>query len=160
MSFTNLKKSIESEHKTKAPFKILKSAVGIVFDDAGRVLLGTSTIKDDRFEKFVLCGGGIDKDENIYQAAKREALEESGIKTKALPLAPIIDTDLPNVIFVILLRTGGVIKPNSEFDDMDFFPLNQLPRDIYKQNKKIITTAKNLILGASQDLNNITFTSL
>jgi 8-oxo-dGTP pyrophosphatase MutT (NUDIX family) len=144
-----MKKAIESEHSTRMPFNTLRSAVGIVFNDAGQVLLGLCTLKDKRENKFCFPGGGIEKNENLYQAAKREVKEETGISTKALPLSPIVDSDLKSVTFVVLKRTGGSIKPNEEFSDVDFFSLTSLPKEMFGQNKKMLTVVKKLVAEAT-----------
>jgi len=58
-----------------------KSAVAIILKN-GKVLMGRSTAKDERLGKYCFPGGRIDKGENVYKAAVREANEEAGVVCK------------------------------------------------------------------------------
>ena len=135
-----MQKAIESTHITKQEKKSIFAVVGVVFNKEGKVLLGMSTLPDElRKDKWCFPGGGHEKGETEYQTAWREVEEETGISTKPINIASIIDTDIPGISFVVLMRTGGQIKMNEEFSDMDWFSIDQLPKPIVKQNKQVLT---------------------
>jgi len=141
--FNSFQKSIQYESATEEKEQIYKAAVGIVSkvskDNEASILLGKSTIKDDREGKLVFPGGGIEEDETVYQTVKREVLEETGIYVECPPISIITDTDMKGVGFIICWYITGKIKPNAEFESLDWYPLDDLPTDeIYEQNMKII----------------------
>lgn len=152
----NMKKSINVASLIKEAAPKPKSAVAVVFNDKGMVLLGSSTLKGERFGKFCFPGGGIENGESQWAAAQRETKEETGIRTKILPLSPVLDTEeYPNAAFIVLKRVGGQLKPNEEFLDLDWFSLDALPRDIMKQNKKVLTVVKREIGAATGELRSV-----
>jgi 8-oxo-dGTP pyrophosphatase MutT (NUDIX family) len=80
--------------KIEKPFANLfrKSHVMIVVKDIdGNFVLGTKTTYPEGISRFL--GGGVDKDENIEIAAKREVKEEIGVDNAAVtPLTKILIT--------------------------------------------------------------------
>lgn len=84
--------------------------------------------------KYALPGGFLGRDENTENAAQREALEETGYKTKVISLFRINDNpnrpkeDRQNVDFVYLLEiTEKVANPDSEVSNIAWFKLDDLP---------------------------------
>ena len=135
-----MEKAIISEHLSKEIKRSSYAVVGVVFNKEGKVLLGMSALPDEfRKDKWCFPGGGHEKGETDYQTAVREVKEETGILTKPINLSSIIDTESPGVTFVALMRTGGQIKMNEEFSDMDWFSINQLPKPMVAQNKRVLT---------------------
>lgn len=124
-----------SEH----PFK---SAVAIIFK-GDHVLLGTARSHDDRNGKLCFPGGGMNIGETPYEAAKREAWEESGIFAKCSPIAPIVHPSNPKVCFVVCNHIHGDIKHNNEFTDMAWYPVKNIPPEkIYPANQEILQSLK------------------
>ena len=59
--------------------KRIEVAVGILFDDAGRVLVGQRVVQDLYFQKWEFPGGKLEKGETAAAALAREFQEEVGI---------------------------------------------------------------------------------
>lgn len=124
-----------------------KSAVGIVFkeeDGERKILLGKSLSSDDRKGKWCFPGGGVDGNENIYKTVVRETEEETGLKVECIPTSPILDTSKPEVAFFMCRYKGGNLKPNSEFESLDWFDIDNLPKDIYGSNKTLLNRLGSL----------------
>lgn len=112
----------------------VKSAVAVIFKDS-KCLMGISKNADDRFGKLCFPGGGIEKGETPYQTAKRETLEESGINVKYQALPWFILGDQPSVAFVLCKYIDGEIKPNHEFENLDWYNYDSQVKDkMYKNN--------------------------
>jgi len=122
------------------------AAVAIIFK-GNKVLMGKSLGEDDRFGKLVFPGGHIDKGEDPYVAAKREAKEETGLAVKYRPL-PIIE-DVPTrpiegkkdrkIAFIVCDYVGGNLKHNEEFEYLEWVNLSKVDwSKVYKQNVKIL----------------------
>ena len=60
----------------------IQVAVGIVYDDQGRILIGQRTVPDLYFGKWEFPGGKIRTNESADQALKRELAEEIGIQVR------------------------------------------------------------------------------
>jgi 8-oxo-dGTP diphosphatase len=136
-----LLKGIDSENDSIQVRKKIKAAVAVVFKGSS-VLLGKCLLKDDRLNKWCFPGGGIKSKETPYQAAVRECFEEMGIKVKARDRAPIVDDDLDDVIFILCDYVSGEITPNFEFSEGKWYSLNELPKDMYSQNRKLLNSVK------------------
>ena len=87
------------------------SAVVACVDDAGRVLLVRQTAGPFAGE-WVLPGGGIERDERLEDAARRELLEETGYRAREVRAEAVYDVrSLPPGRFhflVHLFRAGPV----------------------------------------------------
>jgi mutator protein MutT len=125
-------------------FKVeLKSAVGIVFNSKGEVLLGKAIASDDRNGKWCFPGGGIDKGESPLQAAIREVYEEMGVICTAYKVLSITHPIKPKVAFCLLSCNGSTtISTNEEFEKADWFSIKSLPKDILSINLDILSTIK------------------
>lgn len=84
--------------------------------------------------KWALIGGFFDRDETIVQAAKREAMEESGWEVDNLQLFRINDSpnrpheDRQNVDMIFIARAiKQITKHDDEVKELKWFPLDQLP---------------------------------
>lgn len=113
----------------------IKSAVAIVINSKGEVLMGTCNNKDDRYGKLCFPGGGIEKGETPYKAAEREAFEEAGVIVRCSPMPWLVFEELPSVAFVLCKFVKGAVFPNEEFQDLAWHDYNKVSQDkLYKNN--------------------------
>ncbi|MDH7476302.1 MAG: NUDIX domain-containing protein [Microgenomates group bacterium] len=110
----------------------------VIIIKEGRVLLGKRGTFQGRkiaeFGKWGLIGGYLGRDENLIQAIRREALEESGYQIKNIKLFRIKDNpdrpheDKQNVDFCFLANPGKKIKDSDEeMVELCWFDLDRLP---------------------------------
>ncbi len=119
----------------------LISVAALVIDENNNVLVVKERYGPER--GFRLPGGGVNKGENLWQAAIREVKEETGIDTKFCKLVafrhggnfPFCMELLPKAYFCCLLSplTTKIVKQASEIDDAQWLP--------YAEFKKV---AKNI----------------
>ena len=112
-----------------------KSSVCIVLK-GDSILLGKAKSDDKRNGTLCFVGGGIKQGETLYEAAVRECKEESGLTVKVLK--KLSYPNLKTVSFVVCEFISGEVKHNHEFENMAFYPLNDLPDNIYPNNIEII----------------------
>ncbi len=106
----------------------VKSVAGVIFSkDRKKVLL----IKRRDVPVWVLPGGGIDPNESSENAVIREILEETGFTVKIDRIVslnlPINKMTKPTHLYECLIEKGTPII-TSETLDIQFFPLDQLPK--------------------------------
>jgi len=107
----------------------LGSAVIVVHE--GKVLLGKRN-KINANNKWVLPGGGIDWGENSEEAAKREALEETGLEVeieKLVCIKEIIAThaNYHAIVFFYLVKPKNQeIKVNDDLSEAKFFTIEEI----------------------------------
>jgi len=107
-----------------------KAACCLIFDaDRKEVLL----IKRRDIPVWVIPGGGIDDGESPEEAARREAYEESGysvsITRQVAEYSPVNFLTQTTYLFEGEI-TGGAPKTGSETKEVNFFPVDQLPREM------------------------------
>lgn len=119
----------------------------IVEDEKNRILL---QLRHDN-HCWSYAGGSVEIGEEVEETAKRELYEETGLIAEELDLFGIfsgeeMDYTYPNGdqvscidIVYICKKYYGKLKPQlEEVDDLKFFPLNELPKQIAPLNKKAI----------------------
>ena len=128
--------------------KVIMVVAGVfVFDKENRLLLQQRT--DVR--SWGLPGGFMELGETVQEAARREVLEEAGLLLRKLDLfgiysGPDYDKTFPNgdqVSMVQLLFTckefeGELVTCNSESLYNAFFPLDQLPGNLFSDHLRFI----------------------
>ena len=120
----------------RMPDAVHVAASGIVFNGKGEVLLEKRA--DNGW--WGLPGGHIDVGESVEQAAIREILEETGIRTRVRRLVGIYSDPQNNVIgaysdglihFVVLIfeceYLSGDLRVSAESTDIGYFPARDLP---------------------------------
>ena len=102
-----------------------KSAVAIVYDHNGCILLGKAKNNDDRKGKWCFPAGGIELGECPGEAATRECFEETGFNVKPQQMA-FEHGPKPGVGFVVCRLIDGTMKPNGEFSELKWVPWNKV----------------------------------
>lgn len=104
-------------------------AFAIIFDDQNRVLLCHRTDMD----VWNLPGGGVEEGELPTEAAIREVKEETGLEIAIAQLIGIYTKpDADDCIFTFLgQQVGGELTLTNEARDLQYFALNQIPRNIF-----------------------------
>ena len=111
-------------------------ATAVIVQD-NKVLL----VKREDFEVWALPGGGVDEGESLAETAVREAYEETGLEVEITHLIGLYseigswsDWHLASFAARII---GGSLKPQvGEVLDLQFFPLDELPEDMFWWHKQ------------------------
>ncbi len=104
---------------------------GIVFDEAGRVLL--TQRRDLPF--WCLPGGRVDPGETPMEAVVREVAEETGLEVEVERLVgvycmPRWRAGGATVLLFLCRRQGGALQLTNETIDVGYFALDALPADL------------------------------
>lgn len=76
--------------------KRIQVAVGLLFDDLGRVLVNNRLVTDQYFQKWEFPGGKLEQGETAPQALLRELKEELGIDVIKSEMALFLEFDYPD----------------------------------------------------------------
>jgi len=100
--------------------------------------------------KYSLIAGHIDGSETIFEAMVREALEEAGLKIKIKDLIPATvihrksDVEYIDFFFIVKKWQGApIVKEPDKCDDLSWFSLNQLPKNILPYISEAIKKYQN-----------------
>jgi len=124
------------------------SAFAIIFDKEKRILLCHR--KD--YDLWNLPGGGLEDGEAPWECVVREVKEEVGVIVKVDRLAGIYhkpDKNLTVFSFVCSI-VGGHLKTTNEADEIKYFHINEIPKNISQKQVERIkdaleTTDKTLL---------------
>jgi len=130
--------TIEAENC--AAMKRIEVAVGVVFNEAGKVLVGQRVVKDRYFQKWEFPGGKLEVGESVQQALIREFKEETGINIHASEPLMQVEHDYPDRHVLLHVHTinnfsgealaleGQALKwvSISRLTDLDFLQGNQV----------------------------------
>ena len=126
----------------------LGAVVAIVEND--KVLL---TQRED-FEVWCLPGGHVDPGESVAQTAIREAKEETGLQVELQRLVGIYSrlenggSDVHLVVFAAK-SVGGMLQPQvEEVLALNYFAVNDLPKDMFWWHRQPIVDAVNGAVGS------------
>lgn len=113
----------------------MPAAGGVVFNDAGEVLL-IQRGKEPRKGAWSVPGGKLDFGERVEDALTREVMEETGIQIEILGLLDVIDlvgprnsdtgeaSDIHYVLIDYLARAvGGTLQAGDDAADARFVPV-------------------------------------
>ena len=111
----------------------------IVEDKQGRILL---QLRSDN-HCWGYCGGSVELDEKVEDAAKRELFEETGLTAHSLELFGVFSgkelhytypngDEVSNIDIVYLCKdySGELKKQESEVDELRFFSIDEMPDKI------------------------------
>lgn len=123
--------------------KRIEVAVGVVFNEAGKVLVGQRVVKDRYFQKWEFPGGKLEAGESAQQALIREFREETGINISSSEPLMRVEHDYPDRHVLLHVHTindfsgevsaleGQALKwvLVSELTELDFLQGNQVILD-------------------------------
>jgi 8-oxo-dGTP diphosphatase len=121
-------------------FKI--GVFGLVFDKKGRVLLAHR--RD--WDLWNLPGGGLEEGEVLWEGVVREIKEETGLGVEVVRVSGVYaKPDAGEVVFSFVCRVvGGELGLSEEADELKYFPVNKLPREMFpKQAERVRDAVKN-----------------
>lgn len=126
---------------------ILTGSCVLVQDEAGRILMNRRT--DNGF--WGLPGGVMELGESLEETARREVLEETGLRVGTMRLLDVFSgkelyyqyphgDEVYNVTaaYVTNEYTGDMITHNAESHELHFFALDELPSNIAPPIKPIV----------------------
>lgn len=111
----------------------------MIFDDQNNVLLCHRCDRDI----WNLPGGGLEKGEFVLDGLKREIKEETGLDVEVSRLVGVYDKPQESdITFSFICKViGGQITLNAEADKIEFFSLDNLPKNIVDRHIERIMDA-------------------
>ena len=93
-------------------------------------------------------GGFVDYGESAEQAAKREALEETGVHVQELRQFQVYskpgrDPRFHTLTVVFIAKAQGEVRAGDDASEARWFALDDLPKDMAFDHSQIITDARN-----------------
>ena len=120
-----------------------KVAVGVLIEDAGRLLL-IKRGNDPERGKWSMPAGFVDGGEDPARAAEREALEETGLRVRVSGLLDVYAraraTDGADILIVYLAQVmGGQLSPGDDAEAASYFDPDALPELAFDSTAAIVS---------------------
>jgi 8-oxo-dGTP diphosphatase len=128
-----------------------KVAVGVLIQDAGRLLL-VKRGNDPERGKWSVPAGFVDAGEDPARAAEREALEETGLQVRVSGLqdvyARVRVTDGADILIVYHAQVaGGQLIPGDDAEAVGYFDPDDLPELAFDSTGQIVSRWRAQLAG-------------
>ena len=128
-------------------------AVHLILIENGKILLLRRYNTGYEDGNYSVVAGHIDGNESVIKAMQREAMEEAGIKIKEedLEIAHVMHRKTPNResidYFLTCKNYDGkiTIMEKDKCDELEFYPLDNLPTNVIPYVRKGIEDSQNSI---------------
>lgn len=140
----------------------LRAAVYLILVKDGKTLLSRRFNTAWMNGHYSLIAGHLDGNESVFDCMIREANEEAGIKIEKKNLKPLTVIHRPSSsgqeyidFFFIAEKWEGEpkIMETDKCDDMNWFPINNLPENTIPHVKKVIESYKEIPAFMAVDWN-------
>ncbi|GBD10450.1 putative 8-oxo-dGTP diphosphatase 1 [bacterium HR23] len=114
--------------------------VAVALVERGGALLFVRRKMEPGAGLWALPGGYVDRGEPVEEAARREVLEETGLRIEVGPLLGLYsEAGNPVVLAVYLAQeVGGTLAPGAEVDALGFFPPHALPALAFPRDERVV----------------------
>lgn len=137
---------------------VVRAGIGIMVLKEGKVLLGKRNDDPKKASSslhgegtWTMPGGKLEFKETFKEGAKRELLEETGLKAENFEVISITNDIVPDAHFVTIglicqkfLGEPKVMEPD-EITEWRWFSFRKLPRRIFPPSLKIIKNYNNRV---------------
>ena len=128
-----------------------KVAVGVLIQDAGRLLL-VKRGNDPQRGKWSVPAGFVDAGEDPARAAEREALEETGLQVRVSGLLDVYPrvgvTDGADILIVYHAQVaGGQLTPGDDAEAVGYFDPDDLPELAFDSTGQIVSRWRAQLAG-------------
>lgn len=119
-----------------------KVATAVFVTSGDRVLLIRRAVDPER-GKWALPAGYVDAREDPREAAKREALEETGLEVRVTRLLNVFHNDSEGGASIVIVYAaevlGGELRPLDDADAVEWFGPQNLPEMAFESTRQLVT---------------------
>lgn len=117
-----------------------KLAVAVIIAREGRLLLGKRAPHTREPGKWSFPAGFVDRGEQVEDAARREALEETGLRVELGPILDLISSPGETVVLAVYAAVSvhGEAQAGDDFLDIEWYSPSELPPLAFAHDTDII----------------------
>lgn len=120
--------------------------VAVILEEKGRILLGRRK-RGPYAGRWCIPCGYVEWDEDIREAAKREALEETGLAVEVGDVFAVHSNfhDRSRQTVGVWFRgriIGGTLQPGDDLDQVDFFALDRIPDLAFPTDELVLSSLR------------------
>ena len=129
-------------------FEDPKVAVGVIAERGGAILL-TKRNHEPKMGCWSFPSGFVDAGEDVREAARREALEETGIVVELEQLLGVYQEAGSRVVYIVYAARAGAGEPVPDAESMEvrFFAADQVPELAFSHDGEILRAWRQVRAG-------------